>query len=349
MRLFSTEQVSKYHPDKYADQISDSIVAIALTKNKNARCAVETLVKNDTVVVAGEIGNVELDNDEVEYAVKTVARELNYPVSRVINLLDVQSAEISGAVENKNGEIGAGDQGFMVGYATRETESYLPYAFDLANKIIERIEKSAITSGLFKGDAKTQVTVDLDTNEIKKVLVSVAHYEEFDLEFVQNCVKNLLGKLVDPDLLIVNPAGRWTVDGAVADCGLTGRKIVCDQYGGYTAVGGGAFSGKDLSKVDRSGAYAARNIAIDVLKRYGDVNSVEIQLAYAIGISKPMSVNVKTDVPELNNEIFDYIEANYDLRPHALISRLKLKPDDYPKLASGCHYKNGYVGDWRND
>ena len=124
---------------------------------------------------------------------------------------------------------------------------------------------------------------------------------------------------------------------------------MCDQYGGYTAVGGGAFSGKDLSKVDRSGAYAARNIAIDVLKRYGDVNSVEIQLAYAIGLSKPMSVNVKTDVPELNNEIFDYIEANYDLRPRSLIRKLDLKPDDYPKLASGCHYKNGYVGNWRND
>ncbi|MFA5719486.1 MAG: methionine adenosyltransferase domain-containing protein [Acholeplasmataceae bacterium] len=348
MRLFSTEQVSKYHPDKYADQISDSIVALALTKNKNARCAVETLVKNDTVVVAGEIGNVELNNDEIEYAVKTVARELNYHVSRVINLLDVQSAEISGAVENENGDIGAGDQGFMVGYATRETDSYLPYAFDLANKIIERIEKSAITSGIFKGDAKTQVTVDLDTNEIKKVLVSVAHYEEFDLEFVQNCVKRLLGELVDPELLIVNPAGRWTVDGAVADCGLTGRKIVCDQYGGYTAVGGGAFSGKDLSKVDRSGAYVARNIAIDVLKKYGVVNNVEIQLAYAIGLSKPMSVNVKTDVPELDNEILNYIEANYDLRPRSMIRKLGLKPGDYPKLASGCHYKNGYVGSWED-
>jgi S-adenosylmethionine synthetase len=257
----------------------------------------------------------------------------------------VQSVEISGAVENETGEIGAGDQGFMVGFATRETPSYMPYGHDLANKIIKLIEKDVKNNKVLKGDAKTQITMEGDY--LKTVLISACHYAEYDLDFIKNYITNLVKDLIGDADLIINPAGAWTVGGAVADSGLTGRKIVADQYGGYTAVGGGAFSGKDLSKVDRSGAYVARNIAIDVLKRYNDVNEVEIQLAYAIGISKPMSVNVKTDMPELDNEILDYIEANYDLRPRALISRLKLKPNDYPKLASGCHYKNGYVGNWR--
>ena len=217
----------------------------------------------------------------------------------------------------------------------------------MANKIIERIEKHTIEENVIKGDAKTQVTVDLDTNEVKKVLVSVCHGEGYPLNYVEGYIRAILADLVHPQKLLINPAGAWTIGGAAADSGLTGRKIVADQYGGFTPVGGGAFSGKDLTKVDRSGAYAARNIAIDVLKEF-EVDWVEIQIAYAIGVSKPMSVNVKSNVKNdiVNQRIVEWIFKNYDLTPKALIDRLDLKPDDYPKLAAGCHFKNGYVGNW---
>lgn len=348
MDLYSTEQVSRYHPDKFADQISDGIVALALTKNKNARCGVETLIKNKTVVVAGEIGNVSLTEKEVENVVRKVARKLKYKIDKVINLIDVQSSQINQAVDQEDGEIGAGDQGFMIGFATRETKSYLPKAFDLANKIIEKIEIDVIANPLkvLKGDAKTQVTYDND--EIKKVIVSVCHHERFDDAYIELHIKNLLSKLVNPTLVVVNPAGRWTVGGAEADAGVTGRKIVADQYGGLVRVGGGAFSGKDLSKVDRSGAYVARNIAIDVLKEFDKIDWVEIQLGYAIGQAEPISIGV-----QLNNnwiyksEVERFIRNNYDLRPKALIKRLDLKPSDLEKLSRGCHYKNGYVGNWK--
>lgn len=352
--LFSTEQVSKYHPDKLADQISDSLVAVALKKNPNARCAIETLVKDETVVVAGEIGEAFIYDYEVLGTARDVAAKLGYKVKDVINLLNTQSAQINQAVDQKDGDIGAGDQGMMVGFATRETKSFLPFAFDLANEIIVRIEKHTAEDKVLKGDAKTQVTVDISTNTVKKVLVSVCHNEDYPLEYVKGYIKTILFDIVQPHLLLINPAGKWTLGGPNADSGLTGRKIVADQYGGYTPVGGGAFSGKDLSKVDRSGAYAARNIAIDVLKEFTDIKTVEIQFAYAIGVAKPMSVNVKTTynddvhiaVTSINDDIATWIYKNYDLTPKALIKRLDLKPDDYPKLASGCHFKNGYVGNW---
>jgi len=331
-RLFSTEQVSKYHPDKYADQISDAILTEALKQDPTSRVACETLVKDNTVVLAGEITTGATIN--YEKIVKRVASKLGYSVDKVINLLGLQSKEIGKAVD-KNG---AGDQGMMFGYATRETDSRLPLGFHVANGVIKRIEHDVEynPSTPLKGDAKTQVTIDLDTGVVETLLVSACHHEWATLDQVRTHIKRLLPEFKQQ--LLINPAGKWNVGGPTADSGLTGRKIVCDQYGGYKPVGGGAFSGKDPSKVDRSGAYMARQIALDVLKANNIVQWVEIQIAYAIGVAEPVSINVTTSDPDQNESIMNYIKSYYDLTPNGIIDHLNLLKADYEKLAEGCHF-----------
>ena len=236
----------------------------------------------------------------------------------------------------------------MFGYATRETESRLPFGFDLANKIIATIEKDVEGNSdtIFKGDAKTQVVVDLDAEpgfgSVHSILVSVCHKEGVTLEAVKEKVTDLLsgifGEQPLPEL-IINPSGLWTVGGATADCGLTGRKIVCDQYGGYCAVGGGAFSGKDPSKVDRSASYMARWIACHLLELH-DLKWCEVQLGYAIGVAQPISVCVKNDKGlDLSNEV----RENYPLTPRGIINKLCLAEKDYEKLAEGCHYREALL------
>ena len=338
MKLFSTEQVSKWHPDKYADQISDAIVALAVSKNKNARVAVETMVKDNIVIVAGEIGKVVLLPDEIYQEALSVANELGYKIETFHNYIGIQSAEINQAVDN-NIDLGAGDQGMMYGYACKESESYLPYGFDVANRIISILENDTIynKNTIFKGDAKTQVTVDLDTNKINTILVSVCHHEDLTLNEVQTYVKKLLNKhKIYAENWLINPAGLWTYGGPSADSGLTGRKIVADQYGGYVPVGGGAFSGKDLSKVDRSGAYFARNLAVDLVKKYS-ADFVEIQIAYAIGVAKPISVDIKTNNKYMDGIIESYVKKNIDFRVSKMIE--SLGDVDYRWLAKGCHYR----------
>lgn len=343
MRLFSTEQVSKYHPDKYADQISDAILDECLKQDEHSRVACEALVKDTTVVLAGEITTAA--KIDYEATVKRVADKLGYKVDKIINLVGKQSQEIADAV-NSEEEIGAGDQGMMVGYATRETESRLPYGFDLANRLIKVIEKDVETNPqtILKGDAKVQVTADLDApkdeRSIKTILVSVCH-KPASLDTVHNYVKMLVNtqviELHEGINLIVNPAGTWTVGGPTADAGLTGRKIVCDQYGGYVPVGGGAFSGKDPTKVDRSGAYAARQLAVEILNNHPKLNTVEVQLAYAIGKAEPVSINIKTDDPEMSRKLTKQI--NYkNFTPKAIMEKLGLKKISYESLAEGCHY-----------
>lgn len=331
MRLFSTEQVSKWHSDKYADQISDAIVTACLQEDKNAHCAVETLVKDKFVVIAGEVTTKADVNYEA--IVRRVAKKLGYKCQKIINLISKQSPEINNAVISDK-DIGAGDQGIMFGYATDETDSMLPYGFDLANKIIEKLEiASDRQHTMLKGDAKTQVTVDIDTNEIYEVLVSVCHKENYTLEEVKDYVKGILEELVPEDKLLINPSGTWTIGGPEADCGLTGRKIVCDQYGGYAPVGGGAFSGKDPTKVDRSASYMARKIAKDLVKQGN--HWAKVQLGYAIGVSQPMSVIAETD----NGDYSKWVKDNYDLTPKGIINTLDLLNVDYEKLAEGCHYR----------
>jgi S-adenosylmethionine synthetase len=329
-RLFSTEQVSKYHPDKYADQISDAILTAALRADPYARVACETMVKDNTIVLAGEITTkADLDYEAIA---KKVAKKLGYKVDKVINLLGVQSSQISAAV-NKNG---AGDQGMMFGYATRETASRLPLGFDLANRVIKTLEHDVeynVNSPL-KGDAKTQVTIDLETGQVETLLISACHHDTATLDQVRKHIIKLFPQYKEQ--LLINPAGRWTIGGPTADSGLTGRKIVCDQYGGYKPVGGGAFSGKDPSKVDRSGAYMARQIALDLLESMPQLEWAEVQLAYAIGVAEPVSVYVVTN--DKDQDLADFVKKHYDLTPSGMINHLNLLNLDYEKLAEGCHF-----------
>lgn len=334
MRLFSTEQVSKYHPDKYADQISDAILTAALRNNERAHVAVETMVKDNVVVLGGEVSNAGwLDYEAI---VRQVGHKLGYWVEKVINLIGQQSQEINNAVESDEA-MGAGDQGIMFGYATSETESYLPYGFHLANQIIKAIENDVEHNAatILKGDAKTQVTVDLDTNEIHTVVVSVCHKEWLELNYVKDYITRLLSDLVPADKLLINPSGTWTIGGPQADCGLTGRKIVCDQYGGYCAVGGGAFSGKDPSKVDRSATYMARNIAVALVRQF-ELKTCEVQLGYAIGVAQPVSVQA---IDENGKDYADWVKDHFDLTPRGIIRHLDLYDVDYEKLAEGCHFR----------
>ena len=341
MKLFSTEQVSKYHPDKYADQISDAILVECLKQDKHSHCGIETMVKDNVVVLGGEItSNATIDYSEI---VNKVANKLNYKVDKILNLIGEQSQEINQAV-NSNENIGAGDQGIMFGYACNDNEEYLPKAFHIANKIIETIENDiANKDSILLGDAKTQVTIDLDTNKLHTILISVCHKPNITLNEVQNYMINLLNTNnidIEDAKLLINPSGTWNIGGPTSDCGLTGRKIVCDQYGGYCAVGGGAFSGKDPSKVDRSASYIARIIAVDVLKKF-NLKSVIVELAYAIGLAEPISINVDYTweglefTEALNHLVVDYIKNNYDLTPKGIIEKLDLYNLDYEELAQG--------------
>lgn len=343
MRLFSTEQVSKYHPDKYADQISDAILNACLQEDPDSRVACECMVKGKTVILGGEITTAA----KVNYAevAKRVGRKLGYEVETVIQQICTQSPEIAGGVKSGD-KLRAGDQGIMFGYYSNETESGLPYGFDIANKIIKLLEKDAETpNSALKGDAKCQVTVDLekpaDSRSLVEILISVCHKENYTLKDIDRYIKNVIcnSKIgVAEELLNINPAGVWTFGGPAADCGLTGRKIVCDQYGGYCAVGGGAFSGKDPSKVDRSAAYMARIIARDLVKAH-DLQSCGVQLAYAIGERVPMSISVQSSIPTRDAIYEAEIRENYDLSPAGIIKRLDLLNVDYEKLAEGCHYR----------
>lgn len=352
MKLFSTEQVSKWHPDKYADQISDAVLDAALKEDPNARVACETLVKGRTVVVAGEItANLSNLKDLVEKAVHKVADKLGYKVERIVNLIEAQSPEIAKAVNLEDG-IAAGDQGIMFGYATTESNSLLPWGFDFANRVISLIEDDVDYNPqtILKGDAKVQVTVDLDApsseESLHTLLISVCHHEYFTKEQVKFYIEELLERneiKLDPKVkLIVNPSGEWTIGGPEADAGLTGRKIVCDQYGGFVPVGGGAFSGKDPSKVDRSASYMARYLAVNAIYKYAieGLSWIQIQLAYGIGIKEPLSVTFKCNLRD--KEKLEGIEKwlnSFDLTPSGIIKHLGLLENPtYEKRAEGCHY-----------
>lgn len=346
MRLFSTEQVSKWHPDKYADQISDAILDACLAGDPHSRVACEVMVKGDTIILAGEITT----KAKVNYAMvaSRVANKLGYKVGQVLTYIETQSPEIAGGVGDGE-KMGAGDQGMMYGYATRETASRLPFGFDLANKIIRAIEEDVEYNAntLFQGDAKCQVTVDLDVppsmESVKTIVVSACHLPGVEIEAVRHEIHSILwacGVDTKKVEVIANPAGAWTIGGPAADCGLTGRKIVCDQYGGYCPVGGGAFSGKDPSKVDRSGAYMARRIACDLVETFG-LEAAEVQLAYAIGRAEPVSINVKVKGWNIAPDTYfaKWVLKSYDLTPAGMIEELRLLEPKYEQMAEGCHYR----------
>lgn len=334
MKLFSTEQVSKYHPDKFADQISDAILDACLVQDKKARVAVETMVKDHTVVLGGEIsGNLKVDYTEI---VKRVAKKLKYTVDNVILLINAQSKEISNGVTKEDDTLGAGDQGIVFGYATDEVY-YLDFAQVLANSIIDIIENDVETNTktILKGDAKTQVTIDVNSGEVTNVLVSVCHKDGYSIEEVRDYIKDLVG--LGNGVLTINPAGTWAVGGANADCGVTGRKVVCDQYGGFCEVGGGAFSGKDPSKVDRTGSYMARKIAVDLLHNFG-LKWCKVQLGFAISVTEPVSVCVYCDNKDLEEFLTGFVKVYYDLTVSGMIKQLDLLNVNFESLAEGSPY-----------
>ena len=370
-RLFTSESVTEGHPDKICDQISDAILDAIIVQDPNARVAAETSVNTGLVLVAGEITTSTYV--DIPKIVRKTIKEIGYTSSRygfdsetcaVLTSIDEQSADIAmgvnQALEAREGSmsdeeieaIGAGDQGLMFGFACNETQELMPLPISLAHKISRRlseVRKDEVLTYL-RPDGKTQVTVEYDENNqpvrIDTIVVSTQHNPEVSLEQIQRDVKEFVIKPVVPSELIddstkyfINPTGRFVIGGPQGDAGLTGRKIIVDTYGGYARHGGGAFSGKDPTKVDRSAAYAARYVAKNIVAA-GLADTVEVQLAYAIGVARPVSIAIDTfgtgKVEE--NILVDLVEKNFDLRPAGIIKMLDLRRPIYKQTAAYGHF-----------
>lgn len=364
--LFTSESVSEGHPDKVCDQISDAVLDAALTQHKTARVACETLVKNNLVVLAGEITtSAAIDFDKVA---RDVIRSIGYtdemgfgPDScTVLTAIGRQSPHIAQGVDEGKGldlEQGAGDQGLMFGYATNETDVLMPMPITLAHRLVRRqaeVRKSGRLAWL-RPDAKSQVTVkyvDGKPAGIDAVVLSTQHapgvkYETLKEAVIEEIVKPVLPKewLGKDTKYLINPTGAFEIGGPVGDAGLTGRKIIVDTYGGMARHGGGAFSGKDPSKVDRSAAYAGRYVAKNVVAA-GLAERCEIQIAYAIGVAKPVSVHVDTfgtgKLPD--TKIAELVQARFDLRPKGIVQMLDLLRPVYLPTAAYGHFGRTEAG-----
>ena len=370
-RLFTSESVTEGHPDKICDQISDAILDAIIVQDPNARVAAETSVNTGLVLVAGEITTSTYV--DIPKIVRKTIKEIGYTSSKygfdsetcaVLTSIDEQSPDIAmgvnQALEAREGSmsdeeieaIGAGDQGLMFGFACNETQELMPLPISLAHKISRRlseVRKDEVLTYL-RPDGKTQVTVEYDENNqpvrIDTIVVSTQHNPEVSLEQIQRDVKEFVIKPVVPSELIddstkyfINPTGRFVIGGPQGDAGLTGRKIIVDTYGGYARHGGGAFSGKDPTKVDRSAAYAARYVAKNIVAA-GLADTVEVQLAYAIGVARPVSIAIDTfgtgKVEE--NILVDLVEKNFDLRPAGIIKMLDLRRPIYKQTAAYGHF-----------
>ena len=358
--IFTSESVTEGHPDKIADQISDSILEAMLKDDPNSRVACETLVTTGMAVIAGEITtNTYVDMPSV---VRSTIKRIGYDHSdmgfdwetcAVMTSIDKQSPDIAQGVDEGTGlykEMGAGDQGMMFGFACKDTDVYMPapiyYAHELAKKLSE-VRKNGKILGL-RPDGKTQVTVRYENNrpvEITTVVVSTQHAESVAHKNLQSSIieevikKTLPANLLKNPTYYVNPTGRFVIGGPQGDCGLTGRKIIVDTYGGYARHGGGAFSGKDPSKVDRSAAYAARYIAKNIVAA-GLADKCEIELAYAIGVAEPLSLLIDdfgTSKVE-NAKLIAAIREIFPLKPADIINRLNLKAVPYSKTAAYGHF-----------
>ena len=338
--LFTSEQVSAGHPDKICDQISDAIVTDCLRHDRNSRVAVETMIKDNHVFIAGEITSKHEPNYNalVRHVLFSAEPDI-YDAPDLAVHVSTQSRDIALGVDKK----GAGDQGMMFGYATRETRKMLPLPFVLATEAIYQLSQGSHSALL--PDAKAQVTYDYQKRRIETFLISTQHKEDVDPQDVFHLCKRIMDNVAEAYSLnkdfraLVNPTGRFVTGGSFADTGVTGRKIMCDTYGGAAHHGGGAFSGKDPTKVDRSAAYMARKIAKDIL-RHGFARRCEVQLAYAIGVEEPVSIAVDTFhtgiVPAAY--IVRYIQKRYDLTPNGIISSLGLRDVNYEQTAVYGHF-----------
>lgn len=343
MRVLTCEQVSDGHPDKLCDQIADAIVTDCLQHDPASRVAIECLLKDDQLVIAGELTSSH-EPDYRKLVAEVFARigeeRLGYPGIPQINILvKKQSPDIALGVDKG----GAGDQGIMYGYATNETPELLPIPFVVATKFLMLLR--AYPNRMFKADAKAQVSFDYDTGRITTFLCSVQHSPDVEVQDFEPIIKSLMAMAAMEYALntdfekLINPTGRFVIGGSFADCGVTGRKLACDTYGGIGRIGGGAMSGKDPSKVDRSGAYMARKIARDiVLSGYAD--RCEIQIAYAIGVVEPVSVNIDCFGTESQNlkMIEQFVKDSYDLTPRGISGFLHLTEVDYNKVSSYGHF-----------
>ena len=355
--IFTSESVSEGHPDKICDQISDAILDECLKSDPNSRVACEALIKNNTVVVAGEITSKA--NLNYEAIARKVVEDIGYNEDvlgftssgfEFQNLISEQSKDIDAGISG-NDVLGSGDQGLMFGYACKETPELMPLPIALAHKLMLKHAEVRKTSGLgLRPDAKSQVSIEYDSNyqpkRIDSVVLSTQHSEDLDLEDLRVLVKSqiietcLPEKLLDDETkFLINPAGRFVIGGPVGDCGLTGRKIIVDTYGGMARHGGGAFSGKDPSKVDRSAAYALRHVAKSLVSN-GYCDYCEIQASYAIGIAEPTSIFLNTFESEKQplKTIEKLIKNNFDLTPTGIISSLKLLDINYQKTSTYGHF-----------
>ena len=370
-RLFTSESVTEGHPDKICDQISDAVLDALYAQDPYSRVACETLTNTGFVMVMGEVTTKA--NVDIAQIVRDTVVEIGYDSSdkgfdgntcAVMIALDKQSPDIAmgvdKALEAKNGEdtdaaidaIGAGDQGMMFGYATNETEEYMPYSAALAQKLSRQLTKVRKdgTLAYLRPDGKTQVTVEYDENgkpvRLDAIVVSSQHAPEVTQEQIHEDIKkHVIDAIVDPTMvdantkIFINPTGRFVIGGPNGDSGLTGRKIIVDTYGGAARHGGGAFSGKDCTKVDRSAAYAARYVAKNIVAA-GIADRCEIQLSYAIGVAHPTSIMVDTfGTGKLSDEkIVEMIRDNFDLRPAGIIKMLDLRRPIYKQTAAYGHF-----------
>ena len=343
--LFTSEQVSNGHPDKICDQISDAIVTDCLKYDKNSRVAVECMIKDYDITIAGEITSSHTPD----------FKDLVYWVLAGIGLPDVEGYKVNTRISKQSPDIalgvdqqGAGDQGMMFGYATNETREMLPLPFVLATAALVRLKDSR--NPILRPDAKSQVTYDYKRKRIDTFLISTQHSAQAELEDVRKAVTTVMqetAKAYDLNTdfkALVNPTGRFVIGSSFADTGVTGRKIIADTYGSACRHGGGAFSGKDPTKVDRSGAYMARKIAKAVV-RAGYAKRCEVQLAYAIGVPEPVSVSVDCfgTGRMLQNHIVQWIRKHYDLTPAGIISLLHLSEVDYNQISSYGHFWRSWM------